>query len=695
MPPIYVAAVAALFVYASAAGQTDSTSKSYRGSPVVVTATRAAATDPVAQSTIDAATLRTAFVGQDPQFLLERLTPSLVAWSEAGTGFSNYGSFRLRGIDQTRVNVTLNGTPLNDMIDQGVFFSNITDLGNSLRSVQVQRGVGTASNGTASFAGSIDLETANATQQQSGAAVQVSAGSFGLRRLSAEVSSGLQSNGLAATARFTTFATDGFRNHSGTNTSSFFFSGSWQGASDVLRLTALVGSTQNQLAYLAVPRQDVERDARTNLNNPNDRDDFGQHLVQLQHTHFFDDGSALQSTAYYGGAGGDFFVTFPDESQALSQLNYPLRNDHVGAYTTYMNSDVGGGIGLTAGLHAYTFRRRNEESLQPDLATPYYSDRTTKIEMSAFVKLRKALGSLQLNAEVQSRYVAMTFTPDVRFIPQGEPAFPTHDWLFVNGLVGAEWALTDDLSLWASVGVTHREPTRFDLLGGTQINEANINVIRRPGTVRHERVTDVEYGLRHRSFWGTVAVNGFFMRFSDEIAPIGQFIEQQFVQLRKNVPASTRLGVEVDATVSVHENVRIVASGTVMRASIDEYSPENADVGTLRNVAAVLTPSVLGNVAVVATPFEGLDVEVSARHLGAMWLELTNDATMQLPASTVLNARLGYVFSNAIRANLHLYNVLDALYATNGATDTVDGRLRALWFVQAPRSVVIAVEVRP
>jgi iron complex outermembrane receptor protein len=695
MPHLLVAAMVAALTTAGNASQSDSTTKEYRKPSVVVQATRAGSMDPVAHSTIEAAPLRNAFVGQDPQFLLERLTPSLVAWSEAGTGFSNYGSFRLRGIDQTRVNVTLNGTPLNDMIDQGVFFSNITDLGNGLRSVQLQRGVGTASNGTASFAGSIDFESTDAAKRPAGATVQLSAGSFGLRRLSGEVATGLLPSGFAASARFTTFATDGFRTNSGTNTSSFFFTGSWAGSSDVIRLTTLLGATRNQLAYLAVPRDEVEHNPRTNMNNPNDRDAFGQHLIQLQHVHLYDEGAALQTTVYYGGAGGDFFVTFPNETGDLSQLNYPLRNDHIGAYSSYTTSDVGGGIGLSAGIHTYTFRRRNDEAVQPNLAEPYYSDRTVKNEASAFVKLQRSIGPLRLHAEAQSRYVAMTFTPDARFVPEGEPAFPTHDWLFVNGLVGADMPLTDELSLWASIGRTHREPTRFDLLGGTQINEANINVVRNPGTVRHERVTDTELGVRYTTDWGRVNVNGFHMRFADEIAPIGQFIEQQFVQLRKNVPASTRIGVELDAEVVISPHLRCVASGTVMRAMIDEYAPENNDVGILRNVSAVLTPSVIGNVALIAAPTLGLELELSARHLGAMWLELTNAPDMQLPPSTVVNARIGWQVSGSVRADLHLFNAFDALYATNGATDTFDGRLRALWFVQAPRNVAFTLEVRP
>ena len=122
-------------------------------------AIRAGDDAPIAKTDIDRQQIETLHYGQDPLYMLEQQSPSFITYSESGTGFSNYGQFRLRGIDQSRVNITLDGAPLNDMIDQGVFFSNFTDFSNSLESVQVQRGVGTSTNGTASYAGSVNFES--------------------------------------------------------------------------------------------------------------------------------------------------------------------------------------------------------------------------------------------------------------------------------------------------------------------------------------------------------------------------------------------------------------------------------------------------------------------------------------------------------------------------------------------------------
>jgi iron complex outermembrane receptor protein len=148
------------------------------GEEVVVSAIRADKLAPITQTTLNKQEIKSVFNGQDGAFVLEQLTPSIQVNSDAGTRFTNYGSMRLRGIDQGRINITLNGVPLNDMIDQGVFFSNFTDITRSMESVQVQRGVGTSTNGTASYAGSIGYESEQINTENPEATLTLLGGSF-------------------------------------------------------------------------------------------------------------------------------------------------------------------------------------------------------------------------------------------------------------------------------------------------------------------------------------------------------------------------------------------------------------------------------------------------------------------------------------------------------------------------------------
>ncbi|MFY8000982.1 MAG: TonB-dependent receptor [Candidatus Kapaibacteriota bacterium] len=655
---------------------------------VLVQSVRAGIDAPIAQTNISAASIDETFQGQDPQYLLEKSTPSLIAFSEAGTNFSNYGSFRLRGIDQTRINMTLNGVPLNDMIDQGVFFSNITDFTNSIRSIQVQRGVGASSNGTSSYGGSINFESLNLREAAPGAEIQLGGGAFNLVRGSAEVRTGIMPSNVSIYAKYSTFGTDGYRMNTGTRGSSVFVSGAYFGENDILKLTGFLGRTQNGLAYLPVPKPLVDRDPRTNINDASDRDDFGQHFLQLEYSRALSGRSTLAASVYYGGSGGDFFVGFRDTANALTQINYPLRNDHIGAMVSLTSLSDDNALETTFGAHAYTFLRRNWETLMPDYTSIYYQDRTTKNEASIFAKATYRLGTLALYADVQARAVGMSFTSDARALSSQMP-IPTHTWFFLNPKIGATIQMGDNTSIYASFGRTGREPTRFDMLGGTQIVDANVRVLTNPNTVRPEFVNDVEAGLRLVGNSVQAQVNGFYMHFQDEIAAIGAYIPQGFVQLRKNVPTSYRAGLEAEGEWTIHEMLRLSGNATWMAAAISEYVPENLGTNEVfRNVRPVQTPSIMGSASIQFRPISTLTLEASGRYVGESFLELTNSRDFMLPAFFVLDTRLEWQFLGGNRINLVLHNVFNALYATSGGVAEFEGRTVPAYFVQAPRSLV-------
>lgn len=673
------------FVFAEAGILTES---------VLVQSVRASDAAPVAQTTISAATLDAMFLGQDPQYLLEKAAPSIIAYSEAGTNFSNYGSFRLRGIDQTRINMTLNGVPLNDMIDQGVFFSNITDITNSMRSVQVQRGVGSSSNGTSSYGGSVNFESLSLRETKPGAEFQLGGGSFNLLRGSVEMRTGVMPNNVSIYAKYTTFSTDGYRYNTSTKAQSAFVSGAYFGERDMVKVTGFIGRTQNGLGYLAVPKPLIDRDPRTNIGDASDRDDFGQQLLQIEYSRALTGRMTIAASAYYGGAGGDYFVGFRDTAQNLTQINYPLRNDHFGALASLTIMSDDNALETTFGIHAYTFLRRNWETLMPDYTSNYYDDRTVKNEASAFAKASYRLGALLLYGDVQVRAVGMSFTPDKRALTT-VPVIPTQTWLFLNPKIGATFTASENLDLYASFGRTGREATRFDMLGSTQIVDANINVLLKPNTVRPEFVNDLEGGLRLHGSGFQAEVNGFYMQFQDEIAAIGEYIPQGFVQLRKNVPTSYRAGVELEGNADIGELFRVSANATFMAAAISEYAPDNlATREVYKNVRPVQTPNIMAGAALEVRPLETLAVEVHGRYVGESFLELTNNRDFMLPAFFVMDGRVTWTFLGEHRINLAVHNIFNALYFTNGGVTEFDGRTVPAYFVQAPRNLVATLHLK-
>ncbi|MCX6140103.1 MAG: TonB-dependent receptor [Candidatus Kapabacteria bacterium] len=659
-----------------------------------VTSYRANEQDPITQTTVDRNAIDRVYAGQDPQYILERTVPSVVSYSESGTSVSNYGTFRLRGMDQTRVNVTVDGTPLNDMIDQGVFFSNMGDLTNGMRAIQVQRGTGMSTNGTASYAGSVNFEGASLSSTEPSADMQLSAGSFGLLRASATAATGRMNTDISVYARFTTLRTNGYRDHTGTVANSLYASAAWFGTTDVVRLTALWGSTQNELGYLPVPKPLADIDPKRNLNDSSDVDDFGQQLLQLQHSHAFSESAILTSTLYYGAAGGDYFTGFRDSSDLLTQTNYPLQNRHVGIMSTLEAHDVVRGCDVSLGLHAYTFRRRNSEYISPESQRPYYDDRTTKDEISGFARGRYCIGNLEAFADVQVRSVTMSFTPDERYVPL-EQSIPIHRWLFVNPRIGLRYVVSEGADVYASFGRSGREPTRFDLLGSTQINNANIAVLQNPGTVKAEFVNDLELGWRLQAPYGYLKVTGFLMMFTNEIAPIGTYIEQQFVQLRKNMPSSTRMGLELEGTVRILGNLSLDLSATLMKATIDEYAPENTGVDTIyRNVKPVLSPELQLLSTLRFQPIPTISLEAAVRHIAQSYTDLTNAPSLILPSFTSVDARVWWNFFARHRVGIMANNIFNAFVVTNGGAAPYNSATVSTYFVQATRNFSVMLDIR-
>jgi iron complex outermembrane receptor protein len=647
---------------------------------------------PVTHTTITPATLRTLHVGQDPQYIVERAVPSIVAYSESGTGMTNYGSFRLRGMDQTRVNVTIDGAPINDMIDQGVFFSNMGDLTNGIASVQVQRGVGMSMNGTASYAGSVNFET------QSGmgaphAHMELGAGSFTMRRASASASTGTLTGGVHAYARFTSLTSNGYRVNTGTQTNSFLVSGGWTGQTDAVRVLGVWGRSANQLGYYPVPASVARTAPRSNLNDITDNDNFGQSLLQVRYQRMLSAEAVCAASVYYGDAGGDYFSGFRDSAQTLTQINYPLRNRHLGGNASISTTGLADNLRLEGNVHAYRFNRRNWETVSPENTSPYYDDRTTKDEFSASLRATYELDAWQLYADLQARNVAMSFEQDV---PNSQSArdLPVHAWLFVNPRVGARYTLSNASEVYVSVGQTGREPTRFDLLGSTQISDANVAIVRNPNTVRAEYAMDLEAGYRFTGISGRLAANFFLMRFQDEIAPIGPYIEQQFVQLRKNVARSRRIGLEIEGEYKPLASLSIEGNFTWMSARVDEYAPDNIVPAIVyTNVFPVLTPNLLGNIMVRYSPIRLLSVDLAARGMSRSFTDISNEASLVLPGFVQVDARLWLNISSTLRAGLHANNVGNAFVVTNGGSAYVNGQTESTYFVQAGRNFMITASM--
>ena len=665
---------------------------------VVVKSIRATNDKPVTQSTSDRNGILEEYYGQDAVLNLEKIVPSILAHSESGSNFANYSLMRLRGIDQTRINITLNGIPLNDMVDQGVFFSNFPDFSNNMQSVQVQRGVGASTNGTASYAGSINYETKRINTQNPSGGLDLTAGSFGSFRASVSMSSGLIQDKFAFSARYTKSYSDGYKFHSGSNGESLFLSVGYFGKKDLVKLNFLKGQNRNELAYLPIFIDDIRAEPRTNYLDPGDEDDFSQSVLQLQHTHWFDPQLSLTSSLYYGSAGGDFPFGFDDGTGNIIQQNFPLENDHYGFMTT-VSGETNSGWQLDAGFHAYVFKRINEEGFLPDKDNPYYSDHTNKDEVSVFGKADRSFGKWNVSGDLQLRLVSLELEPDLEYLAgQGVPVVgllvPNRNYTFFNPKVGARYQASNHTSIFLSLGYSGREPTRADILGSTVISIFNLEEVQDENSVKAEYVTDLEIGADFIFGKFQAMANFFYMDFKDEIAPTGDFIPEGFVQLRQNIPDSYRTGIELDWRWKPIEKLSFNGQTTFMKSNVNAFEPGDAGA-TFRDVKHILSPEWLLSANAEYSLGKHVVFGLSGRYVSESFLELTNQQDLIMPDFFVTNAHL-VVKWRQHQLDLRLNNIFDERYFTNGAPVDVnfDGIVDGPgYMVQAPRNFFATVRL--
>ena len=654
---------------------------------VIIKSVRAGEYAPVPRTRTSKKEIERNYVGQDAPFILEKITPSIVSYSESGTRVNNYSHMRLRGIDMQRINYTLNGIPLNDMIDHGVFFSNFPGFGNSLESVEVQRGVGTSTNGTASYAGSVNFESINLEKTKTGAEIQLGAGSYNSYRGSVEYTTGVLENNTAFYGRFSRIYSDGYRHNTFTNSHSFFFSGGYFGEKNLIKVNAFTARSQNGLAYLASPQSDIEQDRRHNPLNENDTDDFGQQFIQLQHVYAFSDEMNLNSSIYYGGAGGDFFFS-SYSSNTINQINYPLRNDHFGAMSTFTISKNSWEINV--GVHAYQFYRKNHESLIPEDVNPYYSDESRKGELSIFTKVKYALlPGLNIHADMQVRSANLSISPDTNFHPDNSnaltiaPLSPQNikrSWTFVNPKIGLTYQINSSSEVYTLFGRSGREPTKIDILsGGFSITNKNYFVALDENSFLEEYVNDLEVGYRINTANLHLETNFFYMQFENEIAVTGKILDFG-VQRRQNISSSYRTGLELSANYRSTKGVDISLSGTYMKSQINKYQETN-DMKIYYKTAHAYSPewTINGNINYNLGLFS---IGLNARFVSDQYMSPKNESRYTVPQYFVMDANLGIEWK-MYAFRLNVYNLLDEEYYSYGTA----GNNESNYFVNAPINI--------
>ncbi|HEX6101357.1 MAG TPA: TonB-dependent receptor [Thermoanaerobaculia bacterium] len=615
---------------------------------MVVSAIRAEAETPVTKTDIAREEIEQQYHGQDVPLLL-RDAPAVNAFSESGAGGSGYSYITLRGVSPTRINFTLDGVPLADSEDMGTYFADFPDLARSLESIQIQRGVGTSTVGTPSFGGSVNMQSIDLAASQRVDAT-LGGGSYDGRQASIGYHSGALPGGFAFYTRVSFLENEGFRDNSATEQRNVFFSGSKTVGDALLKLTGFSGKEKMQSSYYAVDEETLQTNLRFNPLRPEERDEFGYDLAQLQYIRPLGSQSDMTASVYYQRGYG-WFRLFSGENE-LRQ--YGLDGMLLGSILTY--SRTSGPLTLNTGVHVNRFQRDHTRD-NLDRGQRDYANYGVKGEANAFAKVTYASGRWNLYGDAQVRRASFDYHGDVDI--------DAIDWTFFNPKIGARYALSAQSSLYASVGRTTREPTRNDMFLG----EDNPPVAFDLGAVRPERVLDFEAGWSWRGPNVELAANLYAMEFHNEIAATGEQSEIGLT-LRKNVDRSFRRGVELDASWQVVPAVRLKTNANFSRNRIkqwtqfiDVYDAEGNWTGSRpvdhRNVEPLLSPSVIVNQAVDYTPNALFSLGGVARYVGRSYLDNTNNALTDAPAYFVLDANASYAVTDWARVTLQVNNVLD------------------------------------
>lgn len=618
---------------------------------IVINSVRAERLIPVTEQTLQIKALETNYSGQElPSFLSK--TPSTTWYSEAG-GANGYTYMRLRGIDQTRINFTMNGVPLNEPEDQGAYFSNYQDILNSIKSLQIQRGVGTSSYGTTSFGGSVNLETPSLRDPKR-IEQQISYGSFNTYRISSEMNSGVINNHFSLYGRFSQIGSDGFRHNSGTLGKSFFLSGGYFDDKNMVKFVSFVGNSKNQMSYLAAAKGDLEKDYRSNYLSKDEDDNFTQSFSNIQYTRILSSSSTLLVSGYYNRLIGMYGVLIPPDL-----LNFSLKSNFSGVIVNHQYEK--NGLQFNSGLHANMYDRNHTMQIAPDLNFNIYSNTGFKKEFSVFEKVTYSTGRFTTYGDLQIRLVNFKYVPDATV----QETFTPINWTFINPKVGTTYSLTNAKSIYTSLGRTSREPTRNDMFAGyDNIDGTNYSEVGDFSRVKPETVTDFELGYKSSGKNFIFDANIYLMYFKNEIAAIGQ-LSYIGLPLRKNVASSNRKGVELVATGKLASNLTSLTCANFSHNRITEYTTDY-DGATYKNLQPLLTPEVIVSQGLVYEPKTWISFEANAKYISQSFLDNTNNSDFVTPQSLIVNGAVNLISKKYLSLNFMANNIFNTKYYMSG-----------------------------
>lgn len=656
--------------------------------PLEVTAVRAAASAPFAKTNISKEEIKKMNLGMDIPMLLNQV-PSVVVNADAGNGVG-YTGIRIRGSDATRINVTLNGVPYNDAESMGTFFVNLPDFSSSVSSIQVQRGVGTSSNGPAAFGASIHLST-NDLHEKPYVEINNTLGSFGTLKNTIQGGTGLLGKYVTLDGRVSRIVSNGYIDRASSNLESFYASAQYKKNNTSVRLNVFSGKEKTYQAWYGVPENLLATNRTFNpagtekAGSPynNQTDNYWQTHYQLFFNQSLGNNWSLNTTSFVS-TGKGYYEEYKAD-QKFSKYGLPPVTV---AGTTYTNTDlvrqkwldniyfgqlftlqkktdrreisIGGGITRYDGKHFGLIPWIQYETVP--LGYRYYNLTAYKNDAHLYAKWQENISDRwKLFADLQYR--------SVRHVMNGFQGMPNlnvnRPFSFLNPKMGLNYQ-HNGTNAFFSYAVANKEPNRDDFQAG---------ITSQPNA---ETLHDWEAGWMHRSAKGYYGVTAFYMLYQQQLVLTGQ-INDVGAYTRTNVPNSYRMGLEWEGGWQVNQQLQMSANFSVSRNKIKAFTEyiDNFDTGDQQavshsNTDISFSPAATGAGTISWKPFAGIELEWIHKYVGKQYLDNTQNEQRKIQPFYVQDLRASWKVPvkalKECKLIVQVINLLNKQYEPNGYT---------------------------
>ena len=670
---------------------------------VEILSVRASGTTPVAFTNIDRQQIEKINTGVDFPYLMS-MTPSAVVTSDAGTGIG-YTSLRIRGTDGTRINVTANGIPINDAESHNVFWVNMPDIASSIKDVQIQRGAGTSTNGAGAFGASINMRTSTFNTQPY-AKADFSFGSFMTQKRSIAAGTGIIDDRWSLDLRFSQIGSDGYIDRARSDLNSYYMQGAYYGEKSTLRLIAFAGKEETYHAWNYASKEEMELYGRsynscgymfTDENGKahyydDQTDNYMQQNIQLLFDHNFSNTLNMNIGLHYTKGDGYYqeyksgrklveyrlqpYIVDGNEVKKSDLIRKKAMDNHFGGAVfslsyrnNRVNATLGGGANRYFGRHfgQVLWVKEYIGNLAPN--HEYYRNNGAKNDMNIYLKADyNATKGVNLYADMQYRHIGYKIEGNNDKWNYNTNALQRLDieenFNFFNPKTGLSWQLNKHNRLFASIGITHKEPTRNNYTDG-KLHE-------RP---KAEQLTDYEAGYCYKGENIQFGVNLYFMDYKDQLVLTGE-VNEIGEPLATNIPESYRTGVEITAEAALPYGFKWSANATFSRNRIKDFTEVLYDDNTQErwdihhnNTPIAFSPDIIANNS-LSYERKGFEASLQSQYVSKQYMSNCGTEEHILDAYFVTNLRLAYSFKikgvKKITIGATIYNLFNEEYENNG-----------------------------